>query len=180
MGLVMTLWKKGLTSAQIARRVGGVSRSAVIGLVHRHGHKYGIQPRAPGRIPYGVNKRHEIGENLLKKIRASVSTKRQRGQRRSPLDGLPTSPLPPPSQTDIARVSMAKHLEGQCRFPVGDFVAIDAPWYCGDKIVPGLTYCEHHARRCYRVPDVVPRRDPPPAPATSTAARTRMRQTEPA
>ena len=46
-----TLWLEGLSAAQIARRLGGVTRNAVIGKVHRLGLSGRASPSRPGRAP---------------------------------------------------------------------------------------------------------------------------------
>lgn len=146
----MKLWKAGHSASIIAARLTGVTRNAVIGAVHRHGRKYGVDAKIVRKRRPGVEALRQYA--AVRRARAAAATKLQMELRKSSLVKLPKSPLAPHSQTDVARVSMARHVEGQCRFPVGDFISIDTPWYCGDKIVPGLPYCEHHACRCYAPP----------------------------
>lgn len=159
------LWQDGLSASQIAMRLGGVTRNAVIAKVHRLG--------LAGRVtkkhkPYGRRPSLVPGH-------AVKAAKPPRATQRSILAGLPTSPLPSPQAADKATVSMHDVLDHHCRFPVGDFVSITAPYYCGDKIVLGLPYCEGHARRCYQPPQTKVRerdRHRPMEPAL--AARTRF------
>ncbi|HEX7885509.1 MAG TPA: GcrA family cell cycle regulator, partial [Phenylobacterium sp.] len=46
-----TLWLDGLSASQIAKQLGGVTRNAVIGKVHRLGLSGRGAPSAPGRAP---------------------------------------------------------------------------------------------------------------------------------
>ena len=47
--LLRTLWKQGFSASQIARRMGGLTRSAVIGKVHRIGLAGRTTPDRPAR-----------------------------------------------------------------------------------------------------------------------------------
>jgi hypothetical protein len=67
-----------------------------------------------------------------------------------------SKPLPPQSETGVARVSHADLGAGHCRYPVVDDPTVgfrfDKKLYCGLKQIPGLPYCETHSRVCFRVP----------------------------
>jgi GcrA cell cycle regulator len=48
--MLKQLWTDGLSASQIARKMGGVTRNAVIGKVHRLGR--GFRPRASRQAPH--------------------------------------------------------------------------------------------------------------------------------
>ena len=49
--ILSKLWLDGLSASQIAKRLGGVTRNAVIGKVHRFGLGGRQAPKAPARVP---------------------------------------------------------------------------------------------------------------------------------
>jgi GcrA cell cycle regulator len=130
-------WIAGLSASQIAARLGGTTRNAVIGKVHR----LGLSGRAPcsGRV-----KRHRPRKIQL----------RAKSPPRSMPTSLPTAPVPPPHVDDIGRVTFQQldelipGLPGpHCRWPCGEPTA----GFCGLPQVPGLSYCEGHAARACTV-----------------------------
>ena len=63
-----------------------------------------------------------------------------------------TSPLPASSATDVPRAALVDLEQHHCRWPCADAGHYSKPVYCGENKVPGLPYCEHHARRAYHTP----------------------------
>jgi GcrA cell cycle regulator len=111
-----------------AMQLGHVTRNAVIGKWHRMGLMRAPKQRA--------------------RMRAKTPRKRKETIAKTPKRLPPTffaEPLPPPAETDIARVSLMDLERHHCRWPVGEPVE----GYCGCKPVEGLPYCEPHARRAY-------------------------------
>lgn len=130
------LWAEGVTASTIAARIGAVSRSAVIGKLHRLG-LTGTQPRRDGKPPRNRPPR-------------PAKRAEPRKQKASAKLHLLAEPLPPAAETDIARVSMDDSTDKLCKWPCAEFKSMDAPFYCGCAVTPGLPYCDHHARRAYR------------------------------
>lgn len=85
-----------------------------------------------------------------------------------PISTVPLEPmaLPPPVVTDVGRVAFDDLDHNHCRYPVGDGPGVR---FCGDSKFPGLSYCEHHARRCYTAPEA--KRKPPNAGVANAAWR---------
>ncbi len=144
------LWAEGLSCSIIAERM-GITRNAVIGKVHRlrlSGRNTVI--RAPSQKQGGRwRRKRDLGK--------PGQHQEQRQSRRSVLASLPVHPLPPPAETDIARVAFADLEPKHCRWPISAHPHGPVHGYCGCDHVPGLPYCADHARRAYRVPDVRPR-----------------------
>ena len=135
------LWRADeLSAAEIANRLGVVSRSAVIGKAHRLGLPGKGTPRP---TPYKTQKSAKPKPN-------SVSAK-------------PVSPKPPkptvivyepiPPAADVARVLSVLDLEfGQCRWPVEHAGGMG---FCGCEALEGRSYCGgHHARSIDRRPPI--------------------------
>lgn len=146
------LWADGLSASQIAGRLGGVTRNAVIGKVHRLG--------LAGRATTSRMKSHRSP-----RVRAVQAAKRG-GLMRTRPNGLPNSPLRslylsdtepyvPPAEELVIPLNERKYIqtltETCCRWPIGDPQQPDFH-FCGRKKIPGLPYCEVHARRAFQPP----------------------------
>ncbi len=126
------MYNEGLSCSEIARRLGGgCSRNSVIGKVHR----------------------------LKLPLRSVVKIQKTKPPRKAPppkpvtqvrkIAALIAEPLPPADVNDVARVKSLFDLEPHhCRWPV-DVEGQKWPGYCGDKKVPGLSYCRCHALRAW-------------------------------
>lgn len=146
--LLRRLWEEGLSASQIAAQLGGVTRNAVIGKVHRLG--------LSGRVKSG-----ETTAGTPRKAARDVE-----------VEALPpvaavaevavTIEAPMLVQPEIAAVAVASVplavsrrvtimdlRESMCRWPLGDPTSPDFH-YCGDRAITGLPYCTHHAQIAYQ------------------------------
>jgi GcrA cell cycle regulator len=126
------LWREGLSAAQAARQLGGVSRSAVIGKVHR----LGIAGRdAPSRPA-------SQGPRSLARIRASAGGVRRTSSVRTP----PATPAPSSRGVcDMAPTATIHSLtKGACRWPIGEPGEADFG-FCGRIQIGAGSYCAGHA-----------------------------------
>ncbi|MGX7708329.1 GcrA family cell cycle regulator [Methylobacterium sp. Gmos1] len=150
--LLKRLWSDGRSASQIAAELGGVSRNAVIGKVHRLG-LAGRIVKANGAAPSGRRPRAE-GE--------SAGTA---GETPSVLAPAPpalalyqaTPPAVGDALPESARVTIMELREFMCRWPMGDPSTPDFR-FCGDRAITGLPYCTHHSRLAYQ-PAAERRRD---------------------
>jgi GcrA cell cycle regulator len=146
------LWQEGLSASQIAGRLGGVTRNAVIGKVHR----LGLAGRAtttrmkshrPRRIPVAPRPRPQ--GKVASRFNAPLSSP-LRDLYRADGDGY----VPPIEEVVIPlheRKSLNQLTESCCRWPIGDPQEADFH-FCARKKVAGLPYCEVHARRAFQPP----------------------------
>lgn len=145
--LLKKLWAEGLSASQIAGRLGGVTRNAVIGKVHRLG--------LSGRATTSRMKSHRP------RVRASA---KRNGKSRFGSTGNPAlralyhqeqQPYVPPVEELVIpekeRKSIQTLMENHCRWPIGDPQLPDFH-FCGKSKVNGLPYCEFHARRAFQPP----------------------------
>ncbi len=166
------MWGEGQSASQIAKELGGVTRNAVIGKVHRLGlsNRAGsggaaATKAAPKEKPAAAAK--PAPKPATKAKPASTPPKEE-----PELDenGIPISaarraiipagqPLPPqPSANEISPEALAKVSEVEktakkitlmeltektCKWPVGD-PATDDFWFCGLAVQQGKPYCEAH------------------------------------
>jgi GcrA cell cycle regulator len=126
------LWLEGRSASQIARHLGGVSRNAVIGKVHRMGLGGRDRPTAP-RTVSGASARRLIASK-------SASNQRRSGLR-PPSTTTPTR-TPRPELTVTA--SIVTLSQNDCRWPIGD-PQEDGFGYCGRSREEHASYCCHHA-----------------------------------
>ncbi|MDX2307683.1 MAG: GcrA family cell cycle regulator [Hyphomicrobium sp.] len=144
------LWSEGLSASQIAGRLGGVTRNAVIGKVHRLG--------LSGRATTIRIKSHRPRPKSMHAAQA----KRMGQKPRFPQPG--ASPLrnifevePYQSTAEELDIPLAERktiqtlTECTCRWPIGDPQHADFH-FCGKQKVAGLPYCEFHARRAFQPP----------------------------
>ena len=132
------MWSEGQSASQIAKELGGVTRNAVIGKVHRLGlsnREEGEAEAPPAEPPAPV---------AFTNRRPIVPA----GQ-----------PLPPqPSANEISpealanvreiekkarKLTLMELTERTCKWPIGD-PATEKFWFCGLPSQPGKPYCEAH------------------------------------
>ncbi len=163
------MWAEGKSASHIAKELGGVTRNAVIGKVHRLG--------LSNRGPNGDRPEEEIAAPIPEpapmpapeiaadpapaeaqppraKESAAVSTIRPK-----PPVPTPGQPLPPqPAGSEISsealanlaevakkarRLTLMQLTERTCKWPIGD-PATDDFWFCGLPCAAGKPYCETH------------------------------------
>ncbi len=123
-----SLWTEGLSASQIARALGGVTRNAVIGKVHR----LGLAGRA-----------------------APARTDRPRLPSIPKMSTRTYMPPPPVVEEDPVVFDDGSHAtvltinDRMCRWPIGDPSEHEFH-FCGRKPKSGSPYCEAHARKAYQ------------------------------
>ena len=145
------LWADGLSASQIAGRLGGVTRNAVIGKVHRLG--------LAGRATTSRMKSHRPRVRTAQAVKRGLLRTRPVGSAGpSPLKSLylaDAEPYLPPAEELVIPLNERKYIqtltESCCRWPIGDPQQPDFH-FCGKQKVPGLPYCEVHARRAFQPP----------------------------
>ena len=144
------LWADGLSASQIAGRLGGVTRNAVIGKVHRLG--------LAGRATTSRMKSHRPRVRTAQAVKRGLMRARPVGIANSPLKSLylaDIEPYVPPAEELVIPINERKYIqtltETCCRWPIGDPQLAEFH-FCGRKKIPGLPYCEVHARRAFQPP----------------------------
>lgn len=156
------LWQEGLSASQIANRLGGVSRNAVIGKVHR----LGLSGRATSSRNKPSRPRTRIG--TIKRAPKPRFAQIANSPLRALYGGETEAYVQPAEDLDIAveeRVPLVELKECSCRWPIGDPQTGEFG-FCNREKSPGLPYCETHARRAFQPPQSR-RREPRPEPSTS-------------
>jgi GcrA cell cycle regulator len=167
------MWNEGQSASQIAKELGGVTRNAVIGKVHRLGlsNRTGVAPQpspapqpsaAPAQPSAPAAARPEPApqpapEPAAQADEAEDAPIPMSAARRAIIPA--GQPLPPqPSANEISPEALAKVSEVEkgakkltlmeltektCKWPVGD-PATDNFWFCGLPTQSGKPYCEAH------------------------------------
>jgi GcrA cell cycle regulator len=137
------LWLDGRTCSQIAMELGGVTRNAVIGKVHR----LKLPPRKVRINPYG-----------LRKVSAPLGRKPQPMRPKKPPRVKPMGiafppefpPLPErltdaweplPDRFPLPLIALS---DKTCRWPVGGDDRTPGIGFCGCTVMQGRTYCPEH------------------------------------
>jgi GcrA cell cycle regulator len=150
--LLKKLWSDGLSASQIAGRLGGVTRNAVIGKVHR----LGLSGRATtSRMKsHRPRARSQSARRLMKPRFANIGNPALRQLYLGDAE-----PYVPPAEELVIPLNERKSIQSLtetcCRWPIGDPQQADFH-FCGRKKITGLPYCDFHARRAFQPPQ--PRR----------------------
>ncbi len=163
------MWVEGQSASQIAKELGGVTRNAVIGKVHR----LGLSNRAGG----GATAKTPAKEKPAKPAPKAKAAPARKAEKPEPAPEKPEAerpptpvparkpiipagqPLPPqPSANEISpealetvrevektakKLTLMELTERTCKWPIGDPATEDF-WFCGLPVQPGKPYCEAH------------------------------------
>ncbi|WP_456389880.1 GcrA family cell cycle regulator [Profundibacter sp.] len=156
------MWGEGQSASQIAKELGGVTRNAVIGKVHRLGLSNratsGTKPAAKGKIAAKPAAKAKPATKAKAAPAAQVPAVKPVMPPRKVI--IPAGqPLPPqPSANEISpealasvrevekgakKLGLMELTERTCKWPIGD-PATDEFWFCGLNSEPGKPYCEAH------------------------------------
>lgn len=148
-------WAEGASAGEIAREIGGVSRNAVIGKLHR----LGIAGRGMA-LPQREHKpRIRTARDAVRRLK--VRTVNPNGIYKLQPPPMPSEPLPEPVDFDRDRLASGESRilldlgPHHCRWPVGSPDLVNERFCCAQQ-VPGLMYCEHHAIRSMREREAKP------------------------
>jgi len=148
--LLRRLWEDGQSASKIAAQLGGVTRNAVIGKVHR----LGLAGRARGgeEAPSTATPSAKVIE--IQTAIAVVETQAPEPVAivsHRPAPDFPAS-APTPASTPLPvsqRVTIMDLRESMCRWPLGDPTTPEFR-FCGARSITGLPYCTHHAEIAYQ------------------------------
>lgn len=163
--LLKKMWGEGQSASQIAKELGGVTRNAVIGKVHR----LGLSNRATTTTKTESKQKSAPKAEPKTKPAAKPAEAAPKADASAPVAPKPIparkqiipagQPLPPqPSANEISpealakvsavekkakKLSLMELTERTCKWPVGDPATEDF-WFCGLPVQQGKPYCEAH------------------------------------
>lgn len=151
------LWSEGLSASQIAAQLGGVSRNAVIGKVHRLAlpgrAKAGGAPtatrakRPAAAAPRPTNFAPRVASRAVVRPAGSAVTKEEAA--------FEYDEAPAPRTSNNVVVPMSRRLEltelteRTCKWPNGDPLKDDFH-FCGNESPDNSPYCTYHQRLAYQ------------------------------
>lgn len=142
------LWLDGLSASQIAKQLGGVTRNAVIGKVHRLGLSGRAAPSQPARPAFKAPRPARPAAQTMPSAPRRVVT-----HDHAPTQAVVSAGVAPPTlpafrdeQPGSATVlTLGAHM---CKWPIGD-PSSDGFTFCGRRSSEG-PYCGEHARVAYQ------------------------------
>lgn len=153
------LWAEGLSASQIAAQLGGVSRNAVIGKVHRL--------NLPGRAKAGGN------SSAARPAKRPAQTQRPASFQNRPAASTTTRTVTRAAGATMLkeeveayeevevrrslnvvvpisrRLALTELTERTCKWPIGDPMKDDFH-FCGCEIADSAPYCTYHAKLAYQ------------------------------
>ncbi len=153
--LLKKLWADGLSASQIAAQLGGVSRNAVIGKVHRL--KLSGRARSTSSAPRAKKPRTTTGGNRVasrgggRPMQTTTIGATALKQHFAP-DAVAEPDLRPIEDVvvPIARkLKLVELTDKTCKWPVGDPLSEDFH-FCGHDSDEGSPYCKYHARLAFQ------------------------------
>ena len=140
------MWAEGLSASQIAGALGGVTRNAVIGKIHRLGLSGRVKasPRPATRTVQSkpVARQRTAAPRVMAVGSAAVKVVE------SAYDVAPEPVIEAQVVPLHTTVSLLDLSANRCRWPIGD--PADAKFaFCGGRTEMGETYCKAHAEVAY-------------------------------
>jgi GcrA cell cycle regulator len=157
--LLSKLWAEGLSASQIARQLGGVTRNAVIGKVHRlklSGRAKSVSTAKRVKAPSELSS----ASSRMRPSSGGASTMRTRhvvvGNTALKMDVVEESAVIVNffSQPEILaptsrKLSLVQLGERTCKWPEGDPMLADFH-FCGNDIREGSPYCTYHSKLAFQ------------------------------
>jgi GcrA cell cycle regulator len=146
------LWTDGLSASQIAAELGGITRNAVIGKVHRLGLSGRAKsPSAAAPRPRKPRPHTHMMRVARPAVRGNTALAQAFEIELEAEPELVDNVIPLGQRRTLLELS-----EETCRWPIGDPGNPDF-FFCGGPTLTGLPYCAHHCRVAYQPANV--RRD---------------------
>lgn len=139
------LWSEGLSASQIAKQLGGVTRNAVIGKVHRLGLSGRAAPSRPAR--------RVAKPSRPRTATPAAAAPAARPVARAAAPATANAPAPAPVEPAVLPsgefATVLTLRDSMCKWPIGDPAQAEFR-FCGRKTAGGNAYCEAHSSMAYQ------------------------------
>lgn len=147
------LWADGLSASQIAGELGGVTRNAVIGKVHRLGLSGRAKPAGGGGAkPRRKPTSRSSGGSTYRRARPAA---RSAGDTALKTD-VDVAVRPKPIEDIVVpiskKITLLELTENTCKWPTGDPTRPGFS-FCGHKSEEDKPYCEYHSKLAFQPPN---------------------------
>lgn len=150
--LLKKLWGEGHSASQIAGELGGVTRNAVIGKVHRLGlsgraktSSSSAKPRRPRATTASTTPKKPVAQPQTAGATALKADIAPAPIAEAPPELDPIADVVPISE----RATILTLTETTCKWPIGD-PATDDFYFCGRISEAGVPYCAYHCKIAYQ------------------------------
>lgn len=147
------LWADGLSASQIAAQLGGVSRNAVIGKVHRlslpgraksGGAGAAPRPKRATSAPRAPNYASRAAVRTVTRHAGATALKQE-----LPVEEADTRPIEDVVVPISRHLALTELTERTCKWPIGDPLQEDFH-FCGNDSGENSPYCKYHARLAFQ------------------------------
>ena len=143
--MLKKLWTDGLSASQIAAELGGITRNAVIGKVHRLGLSGRAKsPSSAAPRPRKARAHPHMLRVSRPAIRGNTALAHAYDYEMEPEPELIDNVIPIGQRRTLLELN-----EDTCRWPIGDPGSSDF-FFCGGQTMASLPYCAHHSRVAYQ------------------------------
>lgn len=156
------LWEEGLSASRIASLMGGITRNAVIGKVHRLGlsgrakSKGSSTPRPrrkPGEIGITPTRKatQRVGQATASKFSTKETSRQSSSQKTTERVSFAEKykTFTNASMPECKRVTIMELNDYVCRWPLGDPSTPEFR-FCGGDSATGMPYCPYHCSIAYQ------------------------------
>ena len=146
------LWADGLSASQIATQLGGVTRNAVIGKVHRLGLSGRVKPAGKGGAkPRRKPATRSTGGNTYQRPRATPAAGRASGSNVAVAEAVAYQPAEDLTAPESKKLTLLELTEFTCKWPHGDPTRPGFS-FCGHKNQEEKPYCPFHTKLAFQPP----------------------------
>lgn len=153
--LLKKLWAEGLSASQIAAQLGGVSRNAVIGKVHRLKLSSRARAKSPSPRPKKTGKPASGGAGRTsapapRMVTTSIGATALKAEYIE--DAMPdviARPLVGLEMPEPRKLALTELTERTCKWPIGDPLSEDF-FFCGNDPAETGPYCAYHSRLAFQ------------------------------
>ncbi|MEM9726726.1 MAG: GcrA family cell cycle regulator [Pseudomonadota bacterium] len=151
------LWAEGMTASQIATALGGVSRNAVIGKVHRLGLSNRNTPGKAGEAepeePVELKKKETaapVEATVAPTPKAMAEPTNEQIEQSEQAEAInPVAALAAEVERSARKLSLLELNERTCKWPMGD-PSTDDFYFCGLPCAVDKPYCAAHVAVAYQ------------------------------